>query len=483
MKSSAISVLYAASECVPLVKTGGLGDVAGSLPQALRQRGADVRVLMPAYRSVRSLLEGAPLRASYEPVADLPRATVLETKLPNGVPLLLIDCPELYDRDGGPYQNPAGQDWPDNPLRFGLLSLIAARIGRDGIGGWRPDLLHLNDWQTGLAPAYVRHHGGATPTLMTIHNLAFQGSCDAAWRAQLALPPESWSINGVEYYGQLSFLKAGLFYADALSTVSPTYAQEIQTSPLGMGLEGLLSGRRAQLHGILNGIDADVWNPRTDTSLPARYDARSLNGKKANKRALQTRFALAAVDVPVFGAISRLTPQKGTDLIVACAAEILETGAQLVLAGTGDPVLESTLRDLAADHPGQVGTFIGYDEALAHLIEAGADFFLMPSRFEPCGMNQMYSQRYGTPPVVTATGGLSDSVVDCPAAGPPDDQASGFVMPAHTPAALMDAVGRAIAVYGVPARYAKLQRNGMRRDFSWTQAAGQYIALYRQLVR
>jgi starch synthase len=480
-----LRILYATPECAPLVKTGGLGDVAGALPLALRQFGLDVRVLLPGYRSVLAALPDARDAGSIEPFARLPAARLLEADLPRGVPAWIIDCPALYDRDGGPYQDAGGVDWEDNPLRFGLLSHVAARLGSaQSPVAWRAQLVHANDWQTGLAPAYTALAlGGATPSIITIHNLAFQGSFAPHWVSDLGLPATSFAVDGVEYYGRLSFLKAGLFFANAVTTVSPTYAREIQSEAMGMGLHGLLTTRRDRLIGILNGIDTTVWNPASDASIPERYDAKTLERKAANKRALQVRFGLDPLDeVPLLGAVTRLTPQKGIDLLLDIMDAVLALPAQVVIVATGDKGLEQRLRTLAAAHPRRLASFIGFDEPLAHLVEAGADAFIMPSRFEPCGLNQMYSQRYGTPPIVHATGGLVDSVVDCTPHSLAAGTATGFKFFAPNPEALKSAIARCVAAYRDPSIWRALQRNGMARDFGWDAAARAYAAVYERVV-
>ena len=485
MSLSSLRILYAASECAPLVKTGGLGDVAGALPAALRRIGIDARVLLPGYPAVLAALVGARDAGRIEAVAKLPAARLLEAELPQGVPAWIIDCPALYARDGGPYQDAAGADWHDNPLRFGLLSYVAARLGSlTSPLAWRAQLVHANDWQTGLAPAYAAlAFDRATPTLMTIHNLAFQGVFAPQWVADLGLPAASFSVDGVEYYGRLSFLKAGLFFSDAITTVSPSYAREIQAEAMGSGLHGLLAGRRNSLSGILNGIDTTIWDPLNDALIPQQYDAATLERKAANKKAAQSRFGLEPLrDVALLGAVARLTPQKGIDLLLDIADAVLALPAQIVIVAAGDQALEQRLRALSAARPGRLASFIGFDEKLAHLVEAGADAFVMPSRFEPCGLNQMYSQRYGTPPIVHATGGLIDSVVDCTAQSLAAGTATGFAFLAPSGDALMGAVARCVAAYRDPAVWRALQRNGMRRDFGWNVAAQQYAAVYQRTV-
>jgi starch synthase len=405
--------------------------------------------------------------------------------LPQGVPAWIVDCPALYDRDGGPYQDSGGADWEDNPLRFGLLSRAAALLAaRVSPVAWRAELVHANDWQTGLAPACAAlAYERAMPSIITIHNLAFQGIFAPHWVADVGLPAASFAVDGVEYHGRFSFLKAGLFYADAITTVSPTYAEEIQHEATGMGLHGLLAARRDRLTGILNGIDTTVWDPAHDTLIRERYDATTLDRKAANKKALQIRFGLAPLpDIPLLGTVTRLTTQKGLDLLLDIADAVLALPAQIVVVATGDKALEGRLRALTTVRPGRLASYIGFDETLAHLVEAGADAFVMPSRFEPCGMNQMYSQRYGTPPIVHATGGLVDSVVDCTSQTLADGTATGFKFFAPNAEALMGAIERCAAAYRDHAIWRALQRNGMARDFSWNAAAREYATIYSRLV-
>ena len=464
-----LSVLFVAPECAPLTKTGGLGDVCGALPAALRALGVDVRVLIPGYREVLGQTSGK----------ELARLSLLGFELRilaarTGVPLLVIDCPELYLRSGGPYQNGLGDDWPDNGLRFGLLSKVAAVLGSAGSPlRWRPDIVHCNDWPTGLVPVFLAGEPQRARTLMTIHNLAFQGNFDPQLMGRLGVAGEHFSIEGLEFYGRMSFLKGGIAYADAVTTVSPTYAGEIQTPEFGCALDGLLRKRRDALLGILNGIDCAAWNPASDAMIPQRYDASTLERKRENKAALQHRMGLAAdPEVALLGQVGRLTQQKGCDLVLGAAHELASMG-QMVVLGSGDRVYERALRELAERHPGRIAVQVGFDEELAHLIEAGADLFLMPSRYEPCGLNQMYSQRYGTPPVVRATGGLADTVTD---------GVTGFVFEEASSAALTAAVRRGLAVYGEPGRWKEIQRAGMSRDFSWNAAARRYAGLYWSLA-
>ncbi|MBE0612660.1 MAG: glycogen synthase GlgA [Burkholderiales bacterium] len=484
-KPKQLRVLFATPECAPLIKTGGLADVSAALPAALIAAGVDCRILLPGYRQVLAQSPDCREIARFAPMADFPAARLLNGKTTTGVPLYLIDCPEMYDRPAGPYQDENGTDWPDNALRFGLLSRIAALLGSSASPlDWRPHVLHCNEWQTGLAPAYLRYAEAAgAATLLTVHNLGFQGIFEPGLVAALGLPADCFTPEGVEYYGKLSFLKAGLQLADAITTVSPSYAGEIQNEALGFGLHGLLSARRQRLHGILNGIDTGVWNPATDPLIARRYSAETLDAKQANKRALQQRLGLSTTTkLPLFAVVSRLTEQKGLDWLLQIAPHLVALPAQLALLGGGDGELERGFVTLAQRHPKSVSATIGFDESLAHLIEAGADAFLMPSRFEPCGMNQMYSQRYGTPPIVRATGGLADTVIDCTPDALADGSASGFVFHEPGAQALLAAIERAAGAWRDSATWHALQRNGMKRDFSWDASARRYGEIYTALT-
>jgi starch synthase len=478
-------VLYATSECAPWIKTGGLGDVAGALTAQLRHDGLDIRVLMPAYRSLRGHVDRSMPIAVLPRTAAFPEARIVEAELPSGVPTLLIACPPLFDREGGPYQDARGKDFADNAQRFALLSRTAAQLSAAASPiQWRPDILHCNDWQTGPAPALVHHARGLRArTLMTVHNLAFQGVFDGDLTSLLGLPRETFGIEGIEYYGRTSFLKAGLMFADRLSTVSPTYAREIQRAPLGMGLEGVLTRRRDALTGLLNGIDETEWNPACDPVLDRNYDAGTIDEKMFTKASLQRELGLAGdAERPLFGVISRLTTQKGSDLVSAVAGRIATLPAQLVVLGTGDPDLERAFVEAARAHPGSVAATIRFDERLAHRIEAGADIFLMPSRFEPCGLNQMYSQRYGTPPVARATGGLVDSIVDATPATLAHGTATGFLFDEATADGLWAAITRALQAFAKPAVWHAIQRAGMAQRFGWAHRSQEYAALYRTLL-
>jgi starch synthase len=480
-----MKVLFATSEIAPWVKTGGLGDVSGALPQALHDVGIEVRVLVPGYPALLAAFgQRTPLARITHPAGDFPPATVAEAITAAGLGLLIVDCPPLYERPGGPYQSPTGEDWPDNALRFGLLSKLAALLSSNASPlDWRPDVLHCNDWQSGLAPAYLYYRLPArVATVTTIHNLSYQGVFPPAVLAPLDLPASALNIEGVEYYGSVSFLKAGLRLSDRITTVSPNYAREIQTPEFGHGLDGLLRSRADRLTGILNGID-ETWNPSTDAFLATRYDLGTIADKMQSKAALRRRLGLADdAGAPLLGVVSRLAHQKGLDLLLRIGDHLAARGAQLALLGSGERWLQEAFAALAERHPGRFAVTLGYDESLAHQIEAGADIFLMPSRFEPCGLNQMYSLRYGTPPVVRATGGLADTVTDCSEETLAAGTANGFVFQAPTPDALLAAIDRAIVAWRDPGVWSRLQSAGMAADFSWSRAARQYSDLYRSMT-
>ncbi len=486
---SDLSVLFITSEVHPLNKTGGLGDVSAALPAALRQLGVDVRLLIPGYPQVLAGLKYKRKVTELVGLSQFPPAALLSAKLPVSasvdVPVFIIDCPGLYRREGGPYMDVAGRDWPDNALRFGLLAKVGAILACDASPlAWRPQVVHCNDWQSGLTPAYLHFYRGIkAASLMAIHNLAFQGIFPPGTITQLGLPISSFDINGVEYHGRMSFLKAGLYYADHIVSVSPTYAREIQTAPLGFGFQGLLAGRRKHLSGIINGIDAVEWDPATDPCLVRNYTANKLAAKAANKRALQQALGLTVdPDILLFGAVGRFTQQKGYDLLLQVAPQLTKIPAQLVVLGSGEAALQQQMAMLAKTYPGKIAVRIGFDEMLSHLIEAGADSFLMPSRFEPCGLNQMYSQRYGTPPLVHATGGLLDTVVDCTPATLADGSASGFLFHTMTPGHFLAAIRRVAIIYHDKPTWRRLQKNGMAKDFSWHPSAAAYREIYLALL-
>ena len=481
---AALRILFVTSEVAPLIKTGGLADVSGALPAALRKLGADVRVLLPGYPAVMEKCQSYEVVANFTYMTGFPKARLLSGKMDNDVPLLVLDCPGLYQRDGGPYQDARGNDWADNAKRFALLSKVAAILGgRATPLAWHPNLVHCNDWQSGLTPAYLHYKSGAAASIITIHNLAFQGNFPRSNVHALGLPASSYSMEGLEFHGLMSFLKAGMFYADHITTVSPNYAKEIQQDELGFGMQGLLGDRSDELTGILNGIDEDEWDPASDPHLIKNYDSKNIKAKALNKQALQKRMGLDEdASIPLLGVVSRFTHQKGLDLLLEIAPRLMEIPVQLVMLGSGDAVMQQAAQDLAQRYPGKVGVVVGFNEALSHQIEAGADMFIMPSRFEPCGLNQMYSQRYGTPPLVHNTGGLADSVVDCNVESLADGSASGFVFHGMTADNLHHTILRAVLVYKNSKEWQTLCKNCMAKDFSWETSAKAYLDVYNKVL-
>ena len=457
--------------------------MAHGLPKALHRHGLDVKVVTPAYRGMLDAFSALRPVVAIELNGFL--LSVWEGALePEAPALWLVDCPELYARVGELYTNALGQEYPDNAQRFGLFSALIARLalGQAGLD-WRPDVVHLNDWHTGLAAPWIEMAPSRPSTVFTIHNLAYQGNYPPAQAQALGLPAAWMTPAKLEFHGQFSFMKAGLVYADAITTVSPTYAREIQTPEHGSGFDGVLAARSAALTGILNGIDEETWSPVTDRYLARQYGQRDVvEGKRANRRALQRRLGLAEDDASLVAAyIGRLAHQKGVDLLVDAAAAADREGMQLALLGTGDRALEGALLDFAAPRPRRVAVSLAFDDALAHLMEAGADALLMPSRFEPCGLNQMYSQRYGTIPVVRRTGGLADSVVNATPSALADGTATGVCFEHADAAAVGWAIGRTLELRRAPDTWRALQQSGMRRDFGWTQPALRYVELYQSL--
>jgi starch synthase len=477
-----VPVLAVAAELFPIVKTGGLADVAGALPAALAGLGYVTRTLIPLYPPVRAALRAA---QEVHRFTDLfgGSARLLAARTDGAPELIVLDAPHLFDRPGGPYQSPAGADWPDNAFRFAALGWAARTIALGALADWRPAILHAHDWQAGLAACYLAFaEGTRPPTLFTVHNLAYQGRFPAGLLHDLRLPPSAWSVDGVEYYGGIGFLKAALYYSDALTTVSPTYAREIQTPEGGMGLDGLLRARAGRLRGIVNGIDEALWNPANDAALAAPYDASHLARREGNRAALRRRFALAASAAPLFCVISRLAAQKGIDLLLAVLPRLLALGAQLIVLGSGEAALEGALTRWAETHPGRIGLHLGYDEALAHLLLAGSDAIIIPSRFEPCGLTQLYGLRYGTVPIVARVGGLADTVIDANLAALEAGVATGIVFAPHSEAALAEALARAVALHGVKARWQQMMRSGMAQHLGWSVRAAEYAELYRGLL-
>lgn len=470
-------VLSVASECVPLVKTGGLADVVGALPGALAGAGWDMRVLLPAYRGLSARIGEVAGVWAGEVFGGAAR--VLSGQA-GGVRVLLLEAPHLFDRAGGPYGD--GADFADNPERFAALCLAGAAIARGGLAdGWVPDIVQAHDWQAGLLPAYLRY-GDETGvrTVITVHNIAFQGLAPADRLAALGLPGGAFHADALEYYGQLSALKAGLVTADAITTVSPTYAEELMRPEFGMGLEGVIAARADVLHGILNGIDDAVWNPEADPEIHP-YSVRRLARKAVNRAALIAEFGLGEVPGPLAIVVSRLTGQKGIDLILAALPEFVAAGGGLAVLGTGEPGLEAALAEAAARHPGRVGLRIGYDEAASHRMFAGGDAVLVPSRFEPCGLTQLYGLRYGCVPVVAATGGLNDTVINASPAALAAGAATGVSFHPTDALALGQALRRLVALHGDGRAWAALQRAGMRQDLGWGASAARYAALYADL--
>ena len=480
--AAALRVLHVAAEVFPLVKTGGLADVAAALPPALARAGADVRLLLPGLPAIADAVLHQRTVCEIGPVFGAGRVTLRCGQMPfSHLPAYVIDAPYLYRRSGSPYQDSTGQEWPDNLQRFALLGWVAAHLAAGELdAAWMPEVMHAHDWHAASACAYMAAHPSTTATsVFTVHNLAFQGLFPPADFALLGLPSHFMAATGLEFHGHLSLMKAGLKFAHRVTTVSPTYAREIATPEFGFGLDGVIRSRSADLSGILNGVDPEIWNPERDPALAARYSIDEPDGKAACKRALQAEVGLEPqADAPLFGIVSRLTWQKGLDLMLAALPMLLQRGAQLLVQGTGEAGLEAAFVEAQRAHPGRVATRIGYDEALAHRVVAGSDVIAVPSRFEPCGLTQMYGLRYGTLPLVRRVGGLADTVVDLGDA----EHATGFVFDAATPAAAEIALGQALDLYRQPAAWRALMRRGMAQDFSWNVAASSYLKLYASTV-
>ncbi|MEP7295900.1 MAG: glycogen synthase GlgA [Burkholderiales bacterium] len=479
-------VLHVGAEIFPLVKTGGLADVLGALPQALIKAGADVRLLLPGLPAIVDAVLHQKIVCEIGPCFGAARVTLRLGQMPySKVPVYIVDAPYRYRRPGSPYQSSDGSEWADNVQRFALLGWVGAQLAAGELDlAWTPEVLHAHDWHAAMSCAYVAAHPPTrVATVFTVHNLAYQGLFPSGDFAMLGLPSRFMASSGLEYHQQLSFMKAGLKFAQRVTTVSPTYAKEIATHEFGFGLDGVIRGRGGDVSGVLNGVDGSVWDPATDASLPVRYSATRLDGKANCKRALQAELGLVPkADAPLFGLVSRLTSQKGLDLLLGALPGLLRHGGQLALQGSGDPALEAAFVAAAAAHPGAVAVRIGYDEALAHRLIAGADAILVPSRFEPCGLTQLYGLRYGTLPVVRRVGGLADTVVDASDEALRADRATGFSFEAATPVALDTVIQRAISAYTEPARWKQLMLRAMAQDFSWGGAAQKYMALYRQLT-
>lgn len=476
------AVLSVSSEVFPLVKTGGLADVAGALPPALAAEGVDVRTLLPGYPAVLEALPGAQPVFAYGELHGAP-ARLLAARA-HGLELFVLEAPHLYDRPGNPYVGADGEEWPDNALRFAALARAAADIGRGAVPAFVPDIVHAHDWQAGLAPAYLRYGGAPRPrTVMTVHNIAFQGQFPAGLLATLGLPAHAFTMEGVEYYGTIGFLKAGLALADRITTVSPRYAMEIRTPEFGMGLDGLLRSRAGVLAGILNGIDTSHWDPAKDACLPSTFDAARIGNRAANKAALQERMGLERdAGAPLFGVVSRLTWQKGMDVLLEAVGDLAALGGQLAVLGSGDADLEAGFAEAVAAHRGRVGVTIGFDECLAHLVQGGADAIVVPSRFEPCGLTQLCALRYGAVPVVARVGGLADTVIDANEMALVASAGNGLQFAPVTRGALALTLERAVSLWRDRATWRRLQQHGMGADVGWHRPARQYAALYRELA-
>jgi len=478
-------VLFVTAEAYPLAKTGGLADVSRALPIALARRGIDLRLLLPGYPRAYTRIEKPRIVAKLDPMLGVADATLVQGTFPDtDLPVWLIDSPTLFRRDGGLYQDETGRDWPDNALRFAFLAQVGAKLAMSQTRvDWRPDIVHANDWHAGLLPLLLTFEKAPKPrTVFTVHNMAFQGNFPSSTIQTIGVPDSCFTTGGVEFYGQVSFLKAGLHYADRVTTVSPTYAKEILTPAFGCGMDGVLRDRAEAFSGILNGIDDSMWDPTIDVHLSQTYRASDISGKRACKAALQKELGLPVnPDVPLIGYVSRITHQKMADVILSAIPWLAEQNAQFVIVGEGDPALEAEFAQACAPHSDNISVTIGYDELLAHRLHAGSDILLAPARFEPCGLTQLYALRYGTLPVVRRTGGLADTVIDATPQTIIDRTATGFVFEDPSLAGLQSAVSRALALYREPLTWRRLQLQAMAQDFSWDASAAKYISLYREI--
>ena len=468
-------ILYVTSEIADFVKAGGLGEVSAALPRSLRQQ-YDVRILIPGYRQVLERYDDLPVVGRLPAAFGLPACDIGRLDTPDGLILYVLLCPDLYDREGSPYGDAAGFDWSDNDVRFARLALAAAEIAcglRDL--AWTPDLLHLNDWTSALTPGYLAWRGRPLPSVLTIHNLAYQGLFEAERLSRLGVPESAFQIEGVEFYGKLSFLKAGIFYSSHITTVSSTYAREITQPESGCGLDGLLRTRAEQgrLDGIINGID-ESWDPSRDPYLVSPFSAENCRGKGANARNVRDTFGLALSNGPLFAVVSRLVHQKGVDLAISAAEEIVSQGGQIAVIGQGEPRFEAELQALAQRHPGSVGVKIGYDEGEARRMYAGSDFLLMPSRFEPCGLSQMYAQKFGSLPIAHRTGGLADTI---------EDGVNGFLFGEPSLKRFKDAIGRGLETFRSRSRLIEMRRAAMKRPHGWDRSASRYQEVYERACR
>lgn len=475
-----MKVLSISSEAFPLVKTGGLGDVAGALPLALSARGIQTKTLLPGYPQVMQAISSPVKKFEFDNLLG-EQATLLETRY-KGLDLLVLDAPGLFNRPGGPYIDAAGRDYEDNWRRFAVLSLAGARIAAGCLPDWKPSLVHAHDWQTALTPVYMRYaYEQEIPSVLTIHNIAFQGQFSPVIFPALGLPHHAFT-ESVEYYGDVGYLKGGLQTATAITTVSPSYAEEILYPEFGMGLEGLIRERADSVHGIVNGIDTDVWNPETDAYLARNFSVKTLPQRGLNRQAVAARFYLHDDNSPLFCVISRLTWQKGMDLLIDTVDELVRQGGRLAVLGAGEPRYEHGFLAAAARHPGRVGVIIGYNEPLSHLMQAGSDAILIPSRFEPCGLTQLYALRYGCVPVVSRTGGLNDTVIDATHAALTSGAATGVQFNLTDANSVLYGLRRAFRLHADQKLWSKVQKQGMKTDVSWNASADAYIALYSSLV-
>jgi starch synthase len=475
-----MQVLSVTSELYPLLKTGGLADVTGALPAALVAQGVTMRTLVPGYPAVTAALEKPQTVHRFDNLMG-GKAALLSGNA-KGLEVFVLDAPHLFNRQGNPYLGPDGKDWPDNAQRFAAFSQVAAELARGDFGNYKADVLHVHDWQAALAAVHLRFKGGPK-SIITVHNIAFQGQFPAAYFNVLGLPPQAFAIDGVEYYGNVNFLKGGLTSATAITTVSPTYANEICTSDYGMGLEGLLQSRRSSLSGIVNGIDTDVWNPATDKSLAAQFSIRDIGKREINKRAIEKRFGLDVSDGIIHGVVSRLTWQKGLDIFASLLDQVVASGARLALIGTGEEAIESAVKAAAAKHKGRIGVVAAYDENLSHLVQGGCDTMLVPSRFEPCGLTQLYGLRYGCVPVVARTGGLADTIIDANDAALAAGVATGIQFSPVDGFTLQNALARTAEIYENKPAWLSLQKRGMATDVSWDRSAAEYAALYKSVLK
>jgi starch synthase len=476
-----MQVLSVTPEIFPLIKTGGLADVTGALPIALAAKGVTMRTLIPGFPTVMAAFKKKRAVLQY-PLLQGGKASVHSVQLA-GLELFVLDAPHLFDRPGGPYGNATGVDWPDNWRRFAALSQVGGDIAGGAISGYQPDIVHAHDWQSAMTLAYMRYGKAVgVPSMMTVHNLAFQGQFGAGIFGELGLPGVAMALDGVEYYGGVGFLKAGLQAAWAITTVSPTYAQEIRSAEFGMGLDGLINMRSSDLYGIVNGIDTGIWDPETDKHLVSTYTASTLKARAPNRAAVEERFSLDRDDSPIVCVVSRLTWQKGMDILALVVDGIVAIGARLAILGSGDAGLEGALLAAAARHRGRIGVVIGYDEGLSHIMQGGCDAIVIPSRFEPCGLTQLYGLRYGCVPVVARTGGLADTVIDANEAAVSAGVATGFQFAPNNGGALLHAIRRLVDAHASPAVWESLQRQGMKADVSWDKSAEKYVELYRSLL-